>query len=81
MIASMNSVITEWTRSGGSTNSIPDRYDDHLLIDVADAAVRDASLDDDRAIAEREAEIVQRIELQREVRFDLGAADADLLDR
>ena len=33
---------------------------DHaLLFDVADAAVRDASLDDDRAVAEREPEVVQ----------------------
>ena len=41
----------------------------------------DASLDDDGTIAERQPEIVQRIELQREARFDLGTAATDFLDR
>ena len=41
----------------------------------------DAALDDDRAVAEREPEVVQRIELEREAGFDLRAAAADLLDR
>ena len=36
---------------------------DEVLIDVTDAAVRDAPLDDDGAVAEREAEIVERVEL------------------
>ena len=41
----------------------------HFLVDVADAAVRDATLDDDGAVAEREAELVERIEVEREERF------------
>ena len=52
-----------------------------LLVDVADAAVGDASFDDDRAVAEREAEIVKGIELEGKAGFDLCAAAADLLDR
>jgi len=54
---------------------------DELMLDVGDAAVCDASLDDDRAIAEREPELVEGIELERETGFDLRAAAADLFDR
>src|SRR5687767_7469472 len=46
----------------------------------ADVTVRDASLDDDRAIAKREAEIVQRIELKGEGGLDLRAAEAYVQD-
>ena len=43
---------------------------DHFLIDVADAAVRDAAFDHHGAIAERQPEVVERIELpELEVRF------------
>ena len=52
-----------------------------LLIDVADAAVRDAALDDNGAVAEREPEIVEGIELERKRRLDLRAAPADFFDR
>ena len=52
-----------------------------LLIDVADAAVDDPSLDDDGAVAEGEAEFVKGIELEGKAGFDLRAAAADLLDR
>ncbi len=44
-------------------------------------AVRDPPLDHDRAVAEREPEIVQRVELQRERRLDLRAPVADVQDR
>src|SRR6266545_2237282 len=54
--------------------------DDHFLIDVADAAVDDPSLDDDGTIAKRETKFVQGINVQRKCRFDLRAAVAQLLD-
>ena len=44
---------------------------DHaLLLDVADAAVRDAPLDDEGAVAEREPEVVKGIEVERKPGFD-----------
>jgi CheY-like chemotaxis protein len=42
--------------------------------------MRDPSLDDDRAVAERQAEIMERIELKGKRRLDLRAATADLFD-
>src|SRR4051794_28022215 len=53
---------------------------DHFLVDVADAAVRDAALDDDRAVAQGEAELMEGVHVEREYGFDLGAAPADFLD-
>jgi len=38
----------------------------------------DTALDDNRALAERQTEIVEGIELQREIRLDLHAAMAHL---
>src|SRR3990170_8676049 len=46
----------------------------------SDAAMHDAAFDDDRSVAEREAQIVKRIELKRERGFELDAAQADLPD-
>ena len=40
-----------------------------------------AAFDDDRSVAQGEAELVQRVELEGKAGFDLGAAAADLLDR
>src|ERR1700730_1919459 len=54
---------------------------EHLLVHVADAAVGDASFDDDRALAEREAKFVQGVDVQGEGGFELDAAAADFLDR
>src|SRR5436190_3875979 len=51
-----------------------------LLIHVADAAVRDPSLDNDGPVAEREAEFVKGIEMEGEAGFDLAATAGDLLD-
>ena len=51
------------------------------FLQLADVAVGDAPLDDDRAFAEGDAEIVQRVELQCERGFDLGAAAAHVQDR
>src|SRR3954454_18084933 len=59
----------------------PGPVEDELLVDVGDAAVGDASFDDDRSIAESEPEFVQGIELKGKAGFDLRAAAADLLDR
>ena len=53
---------------------------DDVLIDVADARMRDATLHDERNLAEREAEIVKGIELQRKRGVDLHAAVTDLAD-
>jgi len=55
--------------------------DDELVFDVGNAAVDDASLDNDRAIAERQPKVVERIELKGKTGFDLRAAAADLFDR
>ena len=55
----MKPSITLVKRSDGSTNSTPDSVEHDFLIDVADAAVDDPSLDDDRPVAEGEAEFVQ----------------------
>src|SRR5205814_1175744 len=54
---------------------------DDVLIDVADAGVDDPSLDDDRTAAEREPQVVQRVEVHGESGFHRGAAAADLLDQ
>ena len=51
------------------------------MLDVADAAVRDAALDDNGAVAEREPKIVQGIVVEGETGFDLSAAAADVFDR
>src|SRR5207247_8961111 len=59
----------------------PGSIRDELLIDVADTAVRDAALEDDRSGPERQTKFVQRIELKWAGSFDLGAAAAALLDR
>jgi hypothetical protein len=48
--------------------------------ELADAGVGDASFDDNRAIADRQPEVVERVELQCEGRFDLHAALADLVN-
>ena len=40
-----------------------------FLIDINDAAVRDASLDDDGAVGELEAKIVEGIEMKGKSRF------------
>ena len=48
---------------------------------LADVAMRDAALDDHRTVAEREPEIVQRVELEGERGLDLRAAEADVQDR
>lgn len=52
-----------------------------VLVDLADAGVRDAPLDDDGMFAEGETEIVKGIELQREGGFHLHSAMAQLADR
>jgi hypothetical protein len=51
-----------------------------FLVDVAYAAVNDASLYDDGSLAQAEPELMKGVELKREVRFDLHAAAADLGD-
>ena len=48
--------------------------DDHAFLQLTDMAMGDAALEHDRALAERNAEIVQRVELEREGRFDPDAA-------
>ena len=53
---------------------------DDVVIDVADARMRDASLHDERNLAERETKIVKGIELQRKGGVDLHAAMTDLAD-
>ena len=53
---------------------------DDVLIDVADARMRDAALDDHRAFAKGETKIVERIELQRKAGFHLHAAMTHLAD-
>ena len=81
LIASMNSTMASWMRSDGSMNSMPDSIVHDFLVHVADAAVRDAALQDDRLVAECQPDVVQRIQVQRKRRFDQAAAVADLLDR
>lgn len=54
---------------------------DDVLIDIADARVRNAPLNHHVSLAEGEAEIVERIELQRKRRLDLHAAMTHLADR
>src|SRR4030095_6561817 len=44
----------------------PGTVNHDFLVDVADAAVADASLDYDRAVAERQARIMERIALEGE---------------
>jgi hypothetical protein len=51
------------------------------LVEVADVAMGDAPFDDDRTLAQRDAEVVQRVELQRERGLDLRATAADVEDR
>ena len=53
---------------------------DDVLIDVADARMRDPALDDDGSIAEGETEIVERIELQRKAGLHLHSAMTHLAD-
>ena len=79
--ASMKSAMTGRDAFGRLDEFDARPIDHDFLIDVADAAVRDSSLDDDRAVAEGEAEFVKGIELKGKAGFDLGAAAADLLDR
>jgi hypothetical protein len=43
--------------------------------------VRDATLQDDGAIAQREAHFVERVDVEREAGFGKAAAAADLFDR
>src|SRR5262245_3089441 len=65
----------------GRFDELDARSVDHdVLVDVADAAVRDPALHDDRAVAKREAEFVEGIQLQGKVRFYLRPVAADFLD-
>jgi hypothetical protein len=59
----------------------PRPIENELVLDVGDAAMHDASLDDDRPLSEGETEFVEGIELERKSCFDLSAPAADLLDR
>ena len=68
-------------RSDGSMNSQPGPVVDDFLVDVADAAVGDAALQDDRLIAECQPDVVKGIQVERKRRFDEAAAAADFLDR
>src|SRR4051812_757920 len=52
----------------------------HAFFQLADVAMGDAPFDHHRSVAERDAEVVEGVELQRERRFDLGAAAADIQD-
>src|SRR5688572_19259386 len=52
-----------------------------VLVDVADARMHDASLDDDRAPAKRQPQIMQGIEMEGKSGLDRGPADADFLDQ
>ena len=52
-----------------------------FLIDVADAAVRDAALQYDRLIAECQPNVVKGIQMQWKRRFDKASAMADFLYR
>ena len=49
-----------------------------LVLYIADAGVADTPFDHDRIAAERQAKVVEGIELQRKGRFDLGAAARNL---
>ena len=53
---------------------------DDVLIDVADARVRNAALDDHGTVPERETEIVKGIQLQREAGLHLHSAMTQLAD-
>ena len=44
--------------------------EDDFLFHIADAAVGDAAFDDDRSVAERQAEFVKGIEMEGEAGFD-----------
>src|SRR6266550_4125209 len=57
------------------------QIDDDLLLDVGNAAVDDAALDDDGAVSKGQPEIVKGIECEGKAGFDLRAAAADLFDR
>ena len=46
--------------------------EDDFLVDVGNAAVGDASFDDDRSVAERQAEFVKGVELEGKAGFDLA---------
>jgi len=50
------------------------------VFDVADAAVRDAPFDDNRALTEGEPEVVKGIKVKGERRFHLSAAATDFPD-
>ena len=63
VIASMKSAMTAATGSGRLDELEAGQIDDHLLLDVGNAAVDDAALDDDGAVAEGEPKIVKGIEL------------------
>ena len=52
----------------------------HVLVDVADAGVRNAALDDHGPIAKGESEIMKGIELKGKAGLHLHAAVADLAD-
>src|SRR5690606_27034582 len=54
---------------------------DHTVgVDVTDPAVHDTSLDDHGVFIERQAEFMERVELQLRVGLDLHAAGPDLGD-
>ena len=65
---------------GGLDEFNPRSICDDVLIDVADARMRNAAFDHDGSIAKREAEIVERIELQWEAGLHLHAAMTHLAD-
>ena len=53
---------------------------DDFLVHVADAAVGDPALQDDRSLAQCQPDVVQRIQVERKGGFDEASAVADLLD-
>jgi hypothetical protein len=53
---------------------------DDLLIHVADGAVGDAALQNDRSIAKCQPDVVEGVQVQREGGLDQAAALADFLD-
>ena len=65
----MNSAMAASTRSDGSMNWMPGPIEHLLLCDVDNAAVDDASLDHERAVAEGQTEVVKGIELEAGSRF------------
>ena len=55
--------------------------DNVFMFHVADLAVGDAPLDDDRSAAERQADFMEGVELKRERRLDSRTGRAELFDR